>query len=136
MAAFDVSDVTLNTVPFASAPAAEVLRESTSLNIEANESEYPVLLRNVRSHPLIAAAHGVFCLHQPLVLSPDALCLIVCQGFSLHVNRFSEELRGKLVKHEGKKLLKVRRDDFQRGTANDWPGVASELREQLSDYMS
>lgn len=135
MVAFDVSDVTLRTAPLESAPAADVIRESTHLNIEACESEHPFLLRNVRSHPLIAAAHGAFCLHQPLVLSPDVLWLTICQGFSLHVNRFSEELRYKLVGHKGKEVLSVRRDDFRRGAANDWPGVVSELCEKHSDYV-
>jgi hypothetical protein len=72
----------------------------------------------------------------PLVLSPDAIWLTLCQGFALHVNRFSDELRDGLVSHSGKVRLSVRRDEFRRNAANNWPGVVSELREKLSEHTS
>ena len=43
--------------------------------------------------------------HRPLVLSPDVVWLIISQGFSRYVNAHTEEMRGLLVFHEGKKDL-------------------------------
>ena len=61
-------------------------------------------------------------------LSPDVIWLTLAQGFANHVNNHAEELRHRLVPHEGKKPIKVRRDDFLQGSPeNPWPDVWSEF---------
>ena len=57
------------------------------------------------SNPLVEAIHLAFSRHLPLELSPDAIWLTIVQGFSHHVNEFSEDLRGRLVTHQGKRDL-------------------------------
>lgn len=60
-----------------------------------------------RHHPFIDAVHIAFSEHRPLALSPDAIWLLIAQGFSHHVAENAESLRPRLVRHEGKRELKV-----------------------------
>jgi len=46
--------------------------------------------------------------HRPIVLSPDIMWIIICNGFSQYVNRDPEGFRGYLVEHEGKETLVIR----------------------------
>ena len=42
-----------------------------------------------------------WCQHRPVVLTPDAIWLIICQQFSHIVNETPEQYRGALVTHAG-----------------------------------
>jgi hypothetical protein len=55
-----------------------------------------------RCHPLIDAVHVAFSQHRPLTLSPDAIWLVIAQGFSHHVAKNAEALRHRLVRHQGR----------------------------------
>src|SRR5215472_3709257 len=68
------------------------------------------------SHPLIDAVHIAFSQHRPLALSPDAIWLVIAQGFGHHVAQNAEELRASLVNHEGKKTLSVTVNDLTLGS--------------------
>lgn len=86
-------------------------------------------------HPFIEAVHNAYALHRPLVISPDMIWLMIAQGFAKHVDENSEKLRKHFVTFEGKKVLKVRRDGFRKGSPkNDWEGVFPEFTKQISDY--
>lgn len=63
-------------------------------------------------HPLIDAVHLAFSQHRPLTLSPDAIWLVIAQGFGHHVAENAEQLRRRLVRHEGKRELKVETEDL------------------------
>ena len=85
------------------------------------------------SNAFIEAINTAYDKHYPLVLSPDAVWLLIAQGFARHVNENAEKLRNLFVEHEGKKTLKVRRDDFVKGSLdiNAWPEVFGEFSEQI-----
>lgn len=57
--------------------------------------------------PLFAAVHCAFSEHRPLVLTPDAVWLTIARGVAHHVRLNAETLRGRLVRHEGKRTLTV-----------------------------
>ena len=59
----------------------------------------------VRCHPLIDAVHAAFSRHRPLTLSPDAVWLVIAQGFSHHIAENAETYRGRLVRHQGSRQL-------------------------------
>jgi hypothetical protein len=63
-------------------------------------------------HPLIDAIHIAFSQHRPLTLSPDAIWLVITQGFGHHVAENAEELRRRLVRHQGKHELTVLTQDL------------------------
>lgn len=58
-------------------------------------------------HPLIEAVHVAFAQHRPLILSPDAVWLVISQGFAHHIHQNAEALRKRLVRHAGRKALQL-----------------------------
>jgi hypothetical protein len=97
-------------------------------SIEACDTYHTDVVEQPGFHSLIAAAHLAYHRHFPLVLSPDVLWLTLAQGLANHVNNHAEKLRPRLVPHEGKTLIQVRRDDFVKGSPeNPWPEVWPEF---------
>lgn len=73
-------------------------------------------------HPLVQAVHIAFSGHRPLVLTPDCIWLTIVQGFTQHVLENAESLRHRLVRHEGKKKLRIATDSL---AADLWPSFMS-----------
>ena len=73
-----------------------------------------------------------WCQHRPVVLSPDAIWLIICQQFSRQVNLHPEEFRQQLVFHEGKKQLVVKTNTPVLETA-DWESIVLGFASEISD---
>ena len=76
-----------------------------------------------------------WCQHRPVVLTPDAIWLIICQQFSHIVNENPERYRGVLVNHEGKKELKVEANDLFSDQA-DWEGLISRFTAEIDKYTN
>ena len=76
-----------------------------------------------------------WCQHRPVVLTPDAIWLIICQQFSHIVNENPEKYRGVLVNHEGKKELKVESNDLFSNQA-DWKGLISRFTAEIDKYTN
>ena len=75
-----------------------------------------------------------WCQHRPVVLSPDAVWLIICQQFSHYVNERPEEFRSLLVNHEGKKELKV--ETALPLDQADWPGLVAGFTSEIAKYTN
>jgi hypothetical protein len=104
--------------------------------VEACSRYHGRLLAGVSFHPVVAAVHGAFVDHRPLQLSPDAIWLMICQATANHVNAHSEELRHRLVRHEGRIQIHVRRDDFVKGSPeNPWPEVFETFSAKVRDHV-
>ena len=104
--------------------------------VEACDSYAANVVEQPGFHSLVAAADVAYRGHFPLVLTPDAVWLTIAQGFARHVANHAEELRPRLVPHEGKATLRVRRDDFVRGSpenpwAEVWPAFCDQIRDHL-----
>ena len=76
-----------------------------------------------------------WCQHRPVVLTPDAIWLIICQQFSHIVNENPEKYCGVLVNHEGKKELKVESNDLFSNQA-DWEGLISRFTAEIDKYTN
>jgi len=86
-------------------------------------------------HPFVEAAHNAYAKHRGLVISPDMIWLMIEQGFAKHVDENGEELRHHFVDFDGKKVLKVVRNGFVKGSKdNDWEGVFPEFTAQIAQY--
>jgi hypothetical protein len=80
--------------------------------------------------------YTAYALHYPLVLTPDAVWLCIAQGFAMHVSANAERLRDKFVKHQGLATIKVRRDDFIKGSPdNPWPEVFTEFSDAIAEHI-
>jgi hypothetical protein len=88
----------------------------------------------VPCHPFVGAVHAAFEEHRPLELSPDMVWLCIAQGFATHVRLHAEKMRHLFVSFEGRATLKVRRDDFVKGSpGNDWSEVFGEFSRQIQE---
>ena len=86
--------------------------------------------RRPLNNAFVSAVHTAFSLHYPLVLSPDALWLVIAQGFAQHINANSEQLRKRFVQHQGKKAIEIRKDSIFLGSqSNDWEGALDQFSE-------
>jgi len=133
---FSVSDVSVATEPLPELPYHEAVANFLCGPVESCSRYHGKLVANVVSHPLIAALHGAFTTHRPVTLSPDIIWLTMTQGLATHINQNSESLRRQFVSHDGKLTIKVRRDDFIKGSPeNPWPEVFSAFSDQIHDYI-
>ena len=104
--------------------------------VEACTRYHGRLVAGVEFHPVVAAVHEAFQEHRPLRISPDAIWLMIAQAVANHVNAHAEELRPKLVRHEGKATIVVRRDDFIKGSPeNPWAEVCSEFSGAVRNHV-
>ena len=86
-------------------------------------------------HPFVEAVHNAYAMHRPLVISPDMIWLMIAQGFAKHVDVNGDSLRHFFVDFEGKKVLKVSRNSFVKGSPdNDWEGVFPEFSQKIAKY--
>lgn len=70
--------------------------------------------------------------HRPVVLSPDALWLIISQGFSRYVNAHAEEMRPLLVNHqEGRQNLSIVSQKDLLTEDADWAALLDGFTRQL-----
>ena len=76
-----------------------------------------------------------WCQHRPVVLSPDAIWMVIAQGLSYYVNKNPDAVRGKLVSHEGKEELKVYTYDLFSEEA-DWAGLIDGFVSEIGKFSS
>lgn len=68
--------------------------------------------------------------HKPIVITPDVLWLLICQGFAAHVKKNAWHLKWRLVTFLlGKKKLTVDMDSMET-----WNEVVSDVCDQISSY--
>jgi hypothetical protein len=104
--------------------------------VEACTRYHGRLVANIVFHPVVAAVHRAFTDHRPLRLTPDAIWLMIAQAVANHVNAHADELRPRLVQHQGKVKIEVRRDDFVKGSPeNPWPEVFAGFSRQISHHV-
>src|SRR5271166_23338 len=107
-----------------------------SLPVEACTRYHGRLLADVSFHPVVAAVDRAFMDHRPLCLSPDMIWLMIIQGVANHINAHAEDLRPRIVSHQGKVTIQVRRDDFVKGSPeNPWSEVFNEFSVQIRDHV-
>ena len=103
---------------------------------EAGTCNHQNLVKSSGMNPFVEAAYTAFSVHNPLSISPDDINLLIAQGLACHINQNAEALRSKIVAHEGKETIKVRRDDFVKGLAtNPWQEVFPVFTRQIREFL-
>jgi hypothetical protein len=111
-------------------------KEIEESRIETCSIDTQQLLRKVSFHSLVFACHTSFCFHYPLTFSPDMIWLLIVQGVAEHVNANANGLRRIFVKHNGKLLIKVERNDLVRGQPNQpWAKVVEEFTQRIREHI-
>jgi hypothetical protein len=83
------------------------------------------------STPFFNGMIDAFAFHNPVVLSPDVLWMLICQGFSHYVNENSESMRDILVDFSGSKALSVRTTQSPFSKNFDWAAVTDDFTRQM-----
>lgn len=81
--------------------------------------------------PLFKMFLDAYANHRPIVLTPDAVWLIICQGFSHYVNDNAEELRDLIVSHDGKMSLAVQSTTDLSSQNADWETLLDGFCKQI-----
>ena len=103
---------------------------------EKNREPMKMRFLSSRCHPFIDAVHTAFSLHLPLTLSPDAIWLLLAQGFSHHISENAESLRPRLVRHEGKRELRLEASDMSlTGFETAIADFSSLIREEIDPVL-
>ncbi len=71
--------------------------------------------------------------HRPLVLSPDAIWMTICQGVSLHINENHKELESIIFHAEKPETLRVRNDSLEYASIH-WNQLVASLSEETKKY--
>ena len=79
---------------------------------------------------LVAAMVLAFDNHLELSLRPQHFWLAVCQAVSLHVAGFAEQLRSRIVAHQGRTVLTIDVTD-QLADSIDWQAVVADFAKQI-----
>ena len=91
-------------------------------------------LRGGEKDAFFQCALRAYKTHKPLTLSPDMIWLLVSQGFARYVNAHSNELRPKLVSHEGKMELAIKtKIELFSGKA-DYEQIVSDFASEIAKY--
>ncbi len=133
---FAISDVGTHQHPMNTYQYVTVVEDYIGGKVEACSNSLGKKLTTHQYHGFMETIEKAFDWHYPLVLSPDHVWLLLCQGFSHHINENAETLRKKFVQHEGQALIKVVRNDFVRGkSTNPWEEVFPEFCDQLKEHI-
>jgi len=134
---FSVSNVTVakNLLRDTSYKSALEMRLDTKIESFAL-AEKDMNLVPTHIHAFVAALHIAFAQHRPMVISPDMIWLMICQGAAIHIDKNQDSLRNKLVDFKGKKEIVIRRDDFVKGSENnDWTSIFPQFSEAIQKYL-
>ena len=105
-------------------------------NVDFNETTFSLISNNF-PNSFIALCHVAFAEHRPMALTPDLLWHYIMKGISIHINKYSEELRKKFVSHEGKKELVV---NVQKHAVDldveDWSRVFKDFRYKIEANLT
>jgi len=103
-------------------------------NLEAISDDREIILS--KSSGFVNAVYLAFNHHIPLCFGPDDLWNLIAQGVSTHIEQNAEELRDKFVDFDGKKVLRIHRDGFVKGSPNnDWAGCFEEWSSMITDNI-
>jgi hypothetical protein len=132
---FAVSDVEKPKTALAAASLATLLTQLKEFGVEATGANFSSLVL-APMNPFVGAVHFAYAEHYPLALSPDDVWVTLAHGFATHVDQNAEALRGRFVRHEGRQIIRIVRDDFRKRSAtNDWPGCFAEFSDQIATHI-
>lgn len=83
-------------------------------------------------NPFLHAVELAYYEHRPLIISPDMIWLLICQGVSQHIALNSEEFRDLLVEHKGKKNIVVARDNINIHNKKEWASLAHDFASSIT----
>lgn len=131
---FNVDDVDEPNNLLNALPIKEILENKTEKKILFFPEEQKNFgLVDCMDNGLIATIHTCYDQHRPLLLSPDAIWLTICQAVSIHINKHFEQYKGKLFKNAAPVELRFR-DDSLEYKSKSWVNIIKLLSKQTQEY--
>lgn len=120
--------------PLEELPLKEALAKFSD-KIEAHSNPAPQLVAN-GYHAFIHGMYQAYSEHRPFTLSPDMIWLLICQGFSNHVN-FNHKTKREVFPHlKSKQKLIVKQDAQESEYPNQiWEKATTEFTQQIMEYV-
>lgn len=89
----------------------------------------------VRNNGFASAVEKAYTYHYPLVISPDDIWLLICQGFAHHVNHDPKKYEDLLLKKDHPKVLSVWNDSLPSLAASDWKNLIHSFTKQADKFL-
>ena len=112
---------------------------SNALNIGNDQIQFAKIERDgnllpaTDMNPFMQAVHLAYSFHLPLIITPDIIWYLISSGVAIHINKNAEQLRDKFVSHQGKEVIRIRRDDFRLNAKNPWHEVIDEFSIKIGE---
>lgn len=131
---YSVSDVRVATSEIATYDIKDVLEVKIGKVVRF----FPEELNNIKIAPcinngLIDLIQECYDNHRPLILTPDAIWITICQGVSIHVNEHYDELKNVLFIEGKPNQLRVRNDSLEYG-AKHWKDLIASFSQLTKQY--
>ena len=114
------------------------LEEKTNVKLEAfpthQKTLVPIYIKEFNG--FVATLWFAFKDHRPVIITPDIIWLLICQGFANHVSLYHDKLRNVFINHEGKQKIKIREDSFIKGKNNNWETVFCKFSEEINRIVN
>ncbi|MFT5818903.1 MAG: hypothetical protein ACI8ZM_000124 [Crocinitomix sp.] len=91
------------------------------------------MIAPIRGNGLISTVHECYDNHRPLILSPDAIWLAICQGVAIHIKENFDSLDHVIFKENHPDQL-VARNDSLENDAEQWNNLIADLSDQTIEY--
>lgn len=112
------------------------IEKITAKKMEAMSTPDYATARTVSCNAFYDAMFYAFSKHLSLCLTPDDLWTMIARGLASCINAEPEKYRHLFVEHEGKKEIRIRRDEFGMGNPNnDWMGCFDEFKSAIATYV-
>lgn len=134
---FEVSAVPPDGAPLEPLDLAAALAARGLRGVVAASAGERALVRTTPLHGFAMALHAAYDRHRPLAFGPDEVWLCVAQGVARWVGANAEALRPRLVRHQGKLPIEVRRDALAAdpGSVAEWSGAVEELAAEVRGHL-
>ena len=90
-------------------------------------------LVNCYNNGLIQTIQECYNNHRPLILTPDAIWLAICQGVSIHINEKIDSLKSLIFIKNKPNKIEIRNDDLEYN-ANAWKSLISSFTDETKKY--
>lgn len=99
-------------------------------NSFANEDN----LHEIGEDVLFQMLRTAWCQHRPVVLSPDAVWMVISQGLSHYINSNPEQMRDRLVDHDGKRVLSIESTGDLLTDYAAWEKTIADFSSKIAKY--
>ena len=92
---------------------------------------------NYKKKSLISGLVLAYKNHYPITISPDMIWILILQGYSKFMEKYSELVREKYVNFEGQKSLCINRTGIfpEEATKEIWSGIIKEFIEKIEENV-